>query len=361
MEERKAIAVHHTDTTDSSWDAAAMQRRIPKGVTAAQLRLMYAWVDPDGNPDTKSAYKFPHHMVDSSGKIGVANMKACQSGCGVLNGGMGGANIPDEDRKGVWNHLSAHLKDAGKEAPELKTSNSFKGKIERRFFPANDMEVRQTDDGKPIISGYGAIFNQWSDDLGSFREKILPGAFSKTIREADIRALWNHNPDIVLGRNTSGTLTLREDVHGLYYEITPPDWASNYVETIRRRDVSQNSFGFCAVQDEWNSSSDETSSLTERTLIECELFDISPVTYPAYPQTDANVRASMIEAGIDIAALNGLFIRAGRGLGLTDSDMDLLKTSIEFLTSYLPGEPESSPLVPVANLRRRLELVEKGL
>jgi len=360
MEVRKAIPVHHTDTTDTSWDAAAMQRRIPNDATAATLRLMYAWVDPTGNPDTKAAYKFPHHMVDSSGKIGVANVKACQSGCGVLNGGMGGANIPDEDRKGVWNHLAAHLKDAGMEAPELKTSNS-KRTIERRYFPATDMEIRQTDGGAPIIFGHFAVFNQWSEDLGGFREMISPGAFAKTIQEADIRGLWNHNADIVLGRNTAGTLRISEDNLGASYEIDPPSWAEGYIETIRRGDVTQNSFGFCAIQDEWNSSSDDNGTLTERTLIECELFDISPVTYPAYPQTDVNVRASLADAGIDINALNGLFIRADRGLGLTDSDMDLLKTSIEFLTSYIPSEPERTPLAIVANMRRRLELVEKGL
>ncbi|WP_200853980.1 hypothetical protein, partial [Klebsiella pneumoniae] len=83
-------------------------------------RRAYAWRDPDADPSTKSAYKFIHHEVSEDGEPGPANLTACSAGIAVLNGGRGGADIPDSDREGVWRHLAAHLRDAGREPPELQ-------------------------------------------------------------------------------------------------------------------------------------------------------------------------------------------------------------------------------------------------
>ncbi len=84
------------------------------------LRRAFAWVDPDGDPDTKASYKFIHHEVGAGGAVGPANLKACTSGIGILNGARGGTNIPSSDRKGVWNHLAKHLRDADEDPPTLK-------------------------------------------------------------------------------------------------------------------------------------------------------------------------------------------------------------------------------------------------
>lgn len=142
------------------------------------------------------------------------------------------------------------------------------------------------DDGK--IRGYAAVFNSLSEDLGGFREQIAPGAFSETLSD-DVRALWNHDANFVLGRTTSGTLSLREDNHGLAIEIDPPDTqqARDLLVSIRRGDVSQMSFGFYTKDDGWEKRDGENI----RTLRKVELLDVSPVTYPAYQDTAVAVRS----------------------------------------------------------------------
>ena len=163
--------------------------------------------------------------------------------------------------------------------------------VERRHFVV-PMEVRADaggDDAPPKIVGHAAVFNQLSEDLGGFREKIAPGAFSKSIG-GDVRAMFNHNPDMILGRTGAKTLTLSEDARGLAVEITPPDTetARHVIEALRRGDVTQMSFGFRTISDTWEN---EDGKIPVRTLNEVELFDVSPVTFPAYPQTDVAVRS----------------------------------------------------------------------
>jgi len=146
-------------------------------------------------------------------------------------------------------------------------------------------------DGKPSkIVGHAANFNSRSQDLGGFVEQIAPGAFAKSLLNADVRALWNHDSNIVLGRNKSGTLTLLEDSEGLYYEVDPPDTQlirDMCISPIERGDVSQCSFGFYTIADRW----DDIDGQVVRTLLEVELLDVSPVTYPAYNSTDVAMRS----------------------------------------------------------------------
>lgn len=166
---------------------------------------------------------------------------------------------------------------------------------ERRIIPTGDLRVIRAAgaDGAAAltkISGHAAKFEVLSEDLGGFRERIAPGAFANTIKNGDVRALWNHDANIVLGRNKSGTLRLSEDLAGLAYEVDAPQTQlvrDMVLAPIERGDVSQCSFGFYTVQDKWAKLDGEWI----RTLLEVELFDVSPVTYPAYPQTDVAVRS----------------------------------------------------------------------
>lgn len=160
-------------------------------------------------------------------------------------------------------------------------------KMERRTF---GFELRDGDAGKmPTITGYAAVFNSLSVEMYGFREKIAPGAFKKTLQESDVRALWNHDTGKVLGRTKAGTLTCREDDKGLAIEIMPPESAEHMIESMRRGDVDQMSFGFEAIRDAWEE--DRNAGTVTRTLLECRLFEVSVVAFPAYPDTSASVRA----------------------------------------------------------------------
>lgn len=114
---KAAIRPHGTATTDAAWDSAEMWKRCN---SAASLKAASAWMDPDGDPAVKSTYRFIHHMVGADGTVGAANLTACSTGIGVLNGGRGGATIPAADKAGVHAHLAKHLEDAGHAAPPLK-------------------------------------------------------------------------------------------------------------------------------------------------------------------------------------------------------------------------------------------------
>jgi hypothetical protein len=121
--QKAALPAHSTPTTDAAWDGPAMTARAESGRDEAYYRRIFAWRDPDGDPSVKSSYKFVHHMVAGDGTPGAANIRGCTTGIGVLNGGRGGTTIPDADRRGVWNHLARHLRDADVEPPELKSAD----------------------------------------------------------------------------------------------------------------------------------------------------------------------------------------------------------------------------------------------
>lgn len=163
--------------------------------------------------------------------------------------------------------------------------------IERRI---QCKEVRLDDStGKPSIRGYAAVFNQLSEDLGGFREQLSTGAFSDAIGNSDVRALINHDPNLVLARNKSATLAMREDSTGLYVEITPPDTqaARDLIELMKRGDVNQMSFAFTVGREDQTWTRDGTGPWLRTIKKVQRLFDVSVVTYPAYPQTSAAVRA----------------------------------------------------------------------
>ena len=284
-----AIKVHHTKTVDEPWKGPEMVARLKTDGDAAYYRQMFAWVDPEGDPETKGAYKLPHHMVDGAGNIGAANVRACIAGIAALNGARGGVQIPDEDRDGVYRHLAAHLEDAGMTPPDLRALAMVGAMVERR---ALNVEMRVVEvEGRTRLVGYAAVFNQ-PTLIWDFYEEVAPGAFSRALAEGqDVVALWNHDANFVLGRRSAGTLFLEEDNHGLRVEILPPDtqWANDLAESIRRGDVKQMSFSFHTPEggDEWRTAED---GKLKRRLVDVDLFDVSPVTFPAYPQTEIGVR-----------------------------------------------------------------------
>lgn len=283
---RNAMGSHHTGTTDVAWDAGANTKRVKKDQPASYYAKVYAWKDPDGDVGNKTSYKFPHHMVSADGTPGAANTRACSNCVAVLNGGRGGANIPDGDRSGVHRHVATHMKDANMEVPELKSESE--PDMERRFVSVTSAELRaDTYEDKPMIVGYAAKFNSWDGDEHMFLEMIQPGAFSKSVAKHDIRCLFNHDANYLLGRKSAGTLRLWEDMIGLWMEVdvnVDDLQAMSVFYKVKRRDVTGQSFSFYNPKDTWDFTDEETP---RRTLVEVDLADAGPVTFPFYEVTSA--------------------------------------------------------------------------
>lgn len=207
--------------------------------------------------------------------------------------------------------------------------------IEKRYLQATELRVAdQTADELPNIVGYAAVFDVLSVPMWGFREKIAPGAFTKSLASVpDVRALVDHMSEKILGRTKSGTLALEENKKGLKATITPPDTTlgRDTVESIRRGDLGEMSFAFRTISDKVEIISEEEI----RTLLELDLVDVSVVTYPAYQQTSVAVRAAMETVGIDQLAIARILFRADRGLTICPDDIATAKASIAQLQAAL--------------------------
>jgi phage prohead protease, HK97 family len=163
-------------------------------------------------------------------------------------------------------------------------------KIEKEELRCNVVEIRSVSEGEKLyLNGYAAKFNTLSEDLGGFRETIRMGAFSNAIKTDDVRALFNHDMNYVLGRNIAGTLELSEDATGLYFVVEVPNcqWARDLHESVKRGDINQCSFAFRVKLQDWSDKGD----IVIRELIEVSLIDVSIVTRPAYLDTIAQARS----------------------------------------------------------------------
>ena len=165
--------------------------------------------------------------------------------------------------------------------------------IERRGVPLDigRIEVRADEDGTATgIGGTAAVFGS-ETDLGMFTEEIAADAFNDAL-DGDTRGLFNHNPDFVLGRTTSGTMELRVGDKGLEYDIPEmPKARSDVMEAIERGDVTGNSFAFSVAEETWIED-DEARDKPHRIIQRIgQLFDVGPVTYPAYEDTRVSARA----------------------------------------------------------------------
>lgn len=204
-------------------------------------------------------------------------------------------------------------------------------KQEKRYFQIESVRASQSDSGNKMISGYAAVFEKFSQVIFNFKEKISKGAFVESILNGDIRALWSHNTDQVLGRTTSKTLRLREDDHGLFFELDLPDtqMGNDAYTLIKRGDVSGMSFGFTVEKESWEQGKDGQPHV--RTLEKVNLFEVSPTAFPAYEATSVQAR-----------------------------DLETLVKDVE--TKWAEQQRDSVPdTTALIALRNRLALIELGL
>lgn len=173
-------------------------------------------------------------------------------------------------------------------------------------------ERRSASDPIPF-TGHAAVYGQrtWiGPPKWGFYEEVDRDAFTKTITEGDVRFLINHDPNLLLARTKADTLDLASDSFGLLTraQMAPTSYGNDLAISLERGDISQMSFGFETVRDQWETldNGDEV-----RTLLEVKLFDVSVVTYPAYEGTDAAMRAKAFDVlstglGLDPAARSRL-------------------------------------------------------
>lgn len=163
--------------------------------------------------------------------------------------------------------------------------------MERRVIDVGKFQTRE-ENGKRFLDGYFSVFNQPYEVCPGWIETVAPGAFSRTLREGkDVKVLWNHNTDLVLGSTENRTAHLSEDDVGLHgpVEINEEDQdAKNAIARVARGDVRGCSFGFeiRGMEESW----DENGTYRTR-LTDVELFEVSPCTFPAYAQTSITARA----------------------------------------------------------------------
>jgi HK97 family phage prohead protease len=391
-----AVPVHHTPTSSSGWDGPEQESNLETPLTKAIGDDSFAWVDPDADETTKGAWRFVHHFITNH-KPGAASTAGCSAGIAALNGARGGTTIPEADRKGVYAHLAAHLKDHGvKEVdlPELKAvdeihetradtkdcptcegsgkikggsttcpdcggdgtvsadseSNALNADVERRKKRASELrgrerrtvdtgpvEVRDAPDGKLQLSGYASIFDR-PYDVGWYQETIKRGAFSKTLSDgAQVHLLLNHG-GLPLASTQNGSLSLREDGVGLKVEasLDPDDPDSQTViRKVRSGLMNEMSFAFQAIRQNW----DDDYTRRELTEVSIDKGDVSVVNFGANPSTSVATRGALDDferRAVDFA-LELIDSEERAGASLSSANLAKIKTALSLVADADTG------------------------
>ncbi len=203
-----------------------------------------------------------------------------------------------------------------------------------------EVRVQGVEGGPSKIVGYAAVFDSETEIFPGFREVVRRGAFSKTIREADVVALFNHDPSIPLARRSAGSLRLEEDQHGLSYEADldrqDPD-AIKVIRKIETKKVIGSSFQFHAVKaPERIETNAEGRQSIVRDLLEVRLIDVGPVTFAAYSDTSAQIRSWQDSGRSEHPEVLVEILRDG---GLTDTELRAtLLAAVERVNAPEPPE-----------------------
>ncbi|WIF95129.1 HK97 family phage prohead protease [Caminicella sporogenes] len=172
---------------------------------------------------------------------------------------------------------------------------------EMRYMQFGNLEVRESDgEGSKVrtIAGYVTKYNKesqilrdwWGDE---FIEVVAEGAFNESLERNIIKALWNHDTNLVLGSTKNNTLRLTSDNIGLKFELDLPEntWGNDAWESIQRGDVDGVSFGFRVLDDKWSETEKEGKKILKRTLLKIDLYEISPTPFPAYLDSEVSCRS----------------------------------------------------------------------
>jgi HK97 family phage prohead protease len=223
--------------------------------------------------------------------------------------------------------------------PAAEDESAAGEEIERRILTLEQGEIRAETGETPHLKGYAAKFGILTD-MGWFKEKIKAGAFDEVLKDSDARALKNHDPNLLLGRESSGTLRLESNSVGLKFEIDVPDTTTgrDTLEEVRRGDLAGCSFGFTVSEDAWMHKEGEKS---ERTILRIDrLFDVGPVTFPAYEDTTVVARSVQV-------------LHDQRQIAASESDL------VERVTQDTAPAVKAANPAEVAKLRREIAIIKE--
>ena len=338
------VPSHKTSTVDSPWDGPAQEAKLDSPMPVSTAKAYYAWLDNskiDGGKITKNGGKFGHHMVND-GKPGAANVNGCRAVIANLNGARTAPKIPGSDRRGVYNHVAKHLRDAGVDPAPLKSEAQLAAEISSTqpaqlapdagpsFFGVGVMarlraaafatgapgwaDYQVWGDGEPVtialrglraasatgvsasatgVSGGGAGSRKIelllapydsTANLGSFDERYRPGCFDQGGLSGDLRVLANHaeSQAYVLGRVSSGTARFWSDAKGVHAEADAPEttWAEDLLVSMRRGDIKDASAAFYILKQSFETGADGRKI---RWIERAILVDGSVESFGAYP------------------------------------------------------------------------------
>ena len=242
-----------------------------------------------------------------------------------------------------------------------KLFGEVRGKQREIRTPDINFEMRAVDASGMKFSGYAAVFNSASRDLGGFVEFIKPGAFARSLASRNkIMLLWNHDTSMPLASTRNGSLTLREDARGLFVEATLPDTTlgRDIAAQVRSGLTDSMSFGFQVKRDSWNATGDQ------RTLEDVALFEVSLVTSEAYSATAGTVSvrnyvATADKTEIDVDVLAEAMNDFEQGNELSAEKAGVIQAVLEKLTTPSVEETASPELLAIK--RKQFELLLKEL
>lgn len=230
--------------------------------------------------------------------------------------------------------------------------------MERRFVSVETGGIELREEGGAIhVIGHGAVFDQETVIYRGFSEVIRRGAFTDAVARDDVRGLFNHDANFVLGRNKAGTMQLREDEKGLLYDIVAPDTdivRDLVLSPMKRGDVTGSSFSFTVETQRWTERPDD--ELREILKVR-QLFDVGPVTFPAYPTTDAQVRTAINECTTPAELELFAFFRES---GLTPDQVQAMMRRKSELTEDAASQSEAAGDGWHDTARRKLMLLTGG-
>lgn len=208
----------------------------------------------------------------------------------------------------------------------------------RRHFAFVVEEVRDSGAKDVLyeVRGHAAVFDEWSLDLGGFRERIMPGAFDPVLaREPHVVHVWDHDTQRVLSSTPNGTLKLAADDEGLAYQsrVAPTSYAKDLKVLLERGDIDQSSFAFTVARDEWRIVDEGGEEIVERSILEVrDLYDVTTTAMGAYPQTTSELAVRTLASARNLGAEAARFFTLNTGStgSATTSSAGTITTNLSF-------------------------------